>query len=260
MSETGVQAPQDGPDTTGSATGPRVRGRYRRRVVAIVAPGLVRAGIEDDFHHFRVTLRHDGAHVTSVEGAALRYPWLTCPGASDGLERLRGAPIGTAAPRHPDAFDRFHQCTHQLELALFAIAQAARGVSRRYDLTVADPDGEGLRVATVERDGETVETWRMKGEELVSPPELARMAVRSLRPWAEALDDDRYERVAMLRRCLQVAAGRMLRSRPDLAADLPGARNACYAFQDVRARQGSFIRESVRDFSAGADRLLGGLA
>lgn len=256
MSETGAHPPENGLDANGAVPAKRIDGCYRRRVIALVGPGVVEAGVEDDFHHFRVTVRHDGTHVSSVEGEPLRYPWATCPGASDGLEKLRGAPISTAMTRHPDAFDRFHQCTHQLELALFAIAQAARGVSRRYDLTIADSDDDGLCVATVERDGETVETWRIKGEQLITPPELAQMAVRSLRPWAEALDDDRYERVAMLRRCLQVAAGRKLRLRPDLAAEVPGARNACYAFQDARSRQGVFIRESVRDFSAGADGLL----
>src|SRR3546814_7802131 len=34
--------------------------------------GEVRGALEDDFHHFRVLIRHDGARVTNVEATALR--------------------------------------------------------------------------------------------------------------------------------------------------------------------------------------------
>ena len=234
--ETGLRTDKD------EANG-RQEGFYRRRIATIVEPGIVRAFVEDDFHHFRVTVRHNGTKVTAVKGEPVRFPWLTCPGASGMLVNLIGAPIETSMPRQPDAFDRFHQCTHQLELALLAIAQAARGRSRQYDIAISDADQDGIRAATVSRDGEMVEAWRLIGEQLVAPPEIARLAVRALRPWADALEDDRYERVAILRRCLQVSWGRSLAVRPDVASKVPGAGNACYAFQDIRRATGcSFAR------------------
>src|SRR3546814_15101952 len=40
--------------------------------------GEVRGALEDDFHHFRVLIRHDGARVTNVEATALRQPFSRC--------------------------------------------------------------------------------------------------------------------------------------------------------------------------------------
>jgi len=224
--------------------------------VIVVDDGRAQAGVEDDYHHFRMSMAHDGRHVTVVEGEAVRFPWATCPGASAMLRSLVGTPIETAVVRHPDAFDRFNQCTHQLELALLAIAQVARGASRCFDVTITGTDAGRMRVATVERDGVLVEEWRLAGDELLAPPNLAGVNVRKLRPWANTLDDDRYEGVAILRRCLQVSSRGSRTVLPQVASHVPGSRNACYAFQDVRAELGRFVPESPRDFSDSPDELL----
>src|SRR5258708_34826169 len=82
---------------------------YRRRIlVRATAPGEVVADLEDDFHHFRVTLRHDGHVVESVDAESIRWPWSTCPGAAVPLRALAGAPPSpplqpAAASREPPA-------------------------------------------------------------------------------------------------------------------------------------------------------------
>ena len=53
-------------------------------------PETVWGGLEDDFHHFEVTLQHDGAHVTAIDMHAVRWPWATCPAAGQGLQALVG--------------------------------------------------------------------------------------------------------------------------------------------------------------------------
>ena len=65
-----------------------------------VAPGEVVADLEDDFHHFRVTLRHDGNVVESVEAESIRWPWSTCPGAAVRCARRRAAqhPVDARGP------------------------------------------------------------------------------------------------------------------------------------------------------------------
>jgi hypothetical protein len=48
---------------------------YRRRIlVRTAAPGEVVCDLEDDFHHFRVTLRHDHHMVESVDAESIRWP------------------------------------------------------------------------------------------------------------------------------------------------------------------------------------------
>ena len=88
------------------ATMGRVSGTtgYRRRIELVtVSPEVVQGELEDDFHHFRVSIAHDGAKVTAVEGTAVRHPWSTCPDALTPLRSLVGAPAhrGRHRPRRP---------------------------------------------------------------------------------------------------------------------------------------------------------------
>ena len=46
---------------------------YRRRIELVtVSPAVVQGELEDDFHHFLVSIAHDGTKVTAVEGTAVR--------------------------------------------------------------------------------------------------------------------------------------------------------------------------------------------
>lgn len=51
---------------------------FRRRIDIIAHPandtGEVRAALEDDFHHFRVWVRHRAGEITAIGGEALRFP------------------------------------------------------------------------------------------------------------------------------------------------------------------------------------------
>jgi len=49
--------------------------------------------LEDDFHHFGVTIEHEGGRVVDVRMAAPRTPWSTCPGAAKPLQALLGKPL-----------------------------------------------------------------------------------------------------------------------------------------------------------------------
>src|SRR6185369_986263 len=75
-------------------SGPFPEGAYRRRI-RLVTTGLgeVEGGLEDDFHHFEVTIRCDDEQVTDVEGRARRWPWTTCPDAAVPLRQLEGMPL-----------------------------------------------------------------------------------------------------------------------------------------------------------------------
>ena len=54
---------------------------FRRRFVVDPAPGRVQCDLEDDYHHMRVVVRHDGEVATGVEAEMIRVPWTTCGGA-----------------------------------------------------------------------------------------------------------------------------------------------------------------------------------
>ena len=227
-------------------------GCFRRAIRVTAERGHARAEIEDDFHHFRVSVRHDGRRVTGLAGQALRYPWSQCPGAAGALPALEGLAIDedpTAAYRHADPLG---QCTHMLEAAALAVTQAARGPgSRRYDASVADPvngavaaelacDGE-IRLAWTLREGVIVEPAPRRGER---PGAIRSAALRGLPP-GEA------ETLLIMRRVLGLAASRGLDvDRFSTAAEMQRG-PACFVFRAGVAEQARRRYGSVRDFSTG---------
>ncbi len=67
------------------------RGAYRRAIRIAADGDTVTAEMEDDIHHFGISLSHAGGVVTAISGSALRTPWTICPGALAELDGLEGA-------------------------------------------------------------------------------------------------------------------------------------------------------------------------
>lgn len=256
----------------------KIESGYRRRIVLHAHERMVRAGLEDDFHHHEVTLRHDGKQVTAIEGEAIRTPWSSCAGARALLARLAGAPI-TADIHEVAGLPRAsEQCTHWYDLALLAIAQAARGGRRQYDVLVRDRTGRkdaaqlgadgtvtgtprigGRTRVDVRRDGELIVSWDMEGEEILDPPPYAGWNVRGVLKWVkENCDADTVEAVRVLRRGIQVSGARGLQlARPNRAAEHPAlVLGACYAYQADRIQEAIRNADSERDFSTDPEVLL----
>jgi hypothetical protein len=208
-----------------------------RRSIRLVAPtpGRVVADLEDDFHHFTVTLGHDGERVTAVEGGAHRYPWTTCPGAVVPLREVAGATLSLDANALTATVDPRRNCTHLFDLASLAVAHAARGTSaRRYEISVADRD-QGRTVATLDRDGEPCLRWEVQGTRVVGPAPYADVPLRGgFLAWASAnLDTEEAEAAVVLRRACDISMGRMMDldaiERADELAEI--MTGTCHTFQ-----------------------------
>ena len=65
-------------------------GAYRRRIEIVTEPGEARAVLEDDYHNFRVAIRHDGATVTDIASSSPRVPTTLCVHAGKELQALVG--------------------------------------------------------------------------------------------------------------------------------------------------------------------------
>ena len=234
-------------------------GALRRKIVLDAAtPGVVRAGVEDDFHHFNVTVSHADGRVTEVTSRDLRTPWTSCAQAGVMLNQLAGAPVSTDGAAVLGAIDPHGQCTHQFDLALMAVAQAARGGIRVYDIEVADPHDD-VRRARIMRDGVVVLDWTLAGSTVLAPADHAGVNLRKLNMAALALaDPERAEILVALRRAVMISAGRgrNLDQYPSLHVFAEQMSGACFAFQPVRVDQGLRNRGTVRDFSAKPELLL----
>jgi hypothetical protein len=221
-------------------------GAFMRRVVLGAGDGHVSASLEDDFHHFKVELAHDGRAVTAVQAEAVRHPWTTCPQASAQLQALVGCPI---AARAHAGIDTHQQCTHQYDLALMALAQGVRGGQREYLARVDDPQGARQQASLI-RDGALCLEWTLEGSTIVSGSLLQGTDLRKL-DLGTIVDADLAEAVMLLRRSVMVAGGRGIDFDiyPSLEVFAGRMTGACYAFQPQRLAEGKRVMKSVRDFS-----------
>jgi hypothetical protein len=225
---------------------------YRRAIRLHALARQATAEIEDDFHHFVVTVLHDGVRVTDARGQAIRYPWSSCPLAAGSLAALAGLPISsdpTAVYRH---IDPLLQCTHMFEMAGLAVTQAARGPGvRRYEAAVSDPV-EGCVEAELACDGAPVLGWRLQGGVIAEPARHRGKRPADFRSQTLAdLPHEEAEHLLILRRAVALAGARgMDIDRFATAADM-GRGRACFVFRPGIAEHAVRRRGSVRDFSNG---------
>ncbi|MBV9842360.1 MAG: hypothetical protein JOY99_12670 [Sphingomonadaceae bacterium] len=228
------------------------------RVIRIAgAPAMVRATLEDDFHHFRVVLRHDGEHVTSIEADSPRSPYSLCPVASVRLRDLLDMPLSddmTAAFRLTDARD---QCTHQIDLAALAVAAAARGtVRRRYDVRVFDKRADTKRHALLWRDGTLLLDWTLDRYAVAAPERFAGRSLGSgFTSWvSQTFDSETAEAALVLRRGVFISGGRGMGKELDERAGAPVS-GGCWVQQEARAHTAIRHKGSTQDFTGRAELL-----
>ncbi len=244
----------------GDADGP-----YRRRIRTVaVDPGVVEGALEDDFHHFEVTLRHDGERVTGVEVRSRRWPWATCPDAATHLRPLMGMPLSPRCTAVAAVADPRMNCTHQFDLAGLCVSHAARGAERRqYDVEVP-PWIDGLTEPRLWRDGDPVLEWTLSAKggrrRLVASPPFDEAPWRGgFFRWAdEHLGPDDAEAAIVLRRACEIGMGRGMDLEAfDSADELgPVMGPVCYTMQPSVTPVAFRNRGSIRDFARHPDALL----
>jgi hypothetical protein len=217
-----------------------------RRLIHIVPHGdHIAVDMEDDAHCFGVTVFHDGTAIQQVETRELRHPWTLCPAAGAFLrERMQGLLLADAAYVE----DQRQHCTHVYDLFVLAVRHAADRDATTYTIRVRDKDGDGRKLAEIDRNGAL----------LLSFPDGQDM--RGLAIWSATLSDDLQEAARMLRRGAMVgqARGMHFPETGTAAALLDTMKGACFTFQPERAADAIRIPDSVRDFSREPEKMLSG--
>jgi hypothetical protein len=229
--------------------------------VAAVDTSTIRGDMEDDFHHFGVTLRHDAHRVVEVAGDAARYPWTTCPSAVEPLRELAGAPLSTRLSTLGDYAPARQNCTHLFDLAGLAVAHAARGIegTRTYDVAIPDRDGKDTQ-PELWRDGRLLLRWSVVGRTLVGPAPFENVELRGgFIAWAEeTLDADTAEAASVLRRACDISFGRAIDLDVFVTAEMLGApvRGTCHSFQPGTIEHAVRVKGQTRDFTSDPGALL----
>jgi hypothetical protein len=241
-------------------------GSYRRRIRLVRRdPDTVWGGLEDDFHHFEVTLTHDDTHVTGIAMHAVRWPWSTCPAAGEQLQALVGMELSDRSTAVAAVTDPRMNCTHQFDLAGLCVSHAVRDAeTRQYDVELPPPVGNVV-TPRLWRDGELTLEWQLavdatRTRELVSPLPFTDAPWRGgFMKWADAnLPPEEAEAAIVLRRSCDIGMGRGmdLEAIPvalDLAEIMTGI---CYSMQPDVMPVAFRNRGSIRDFGERPDDLL----
>jgi hypothetical protein len=247
-----------------------IHGMRRKIELRRWARDTVVVWMEDDFHHFGVTLVHDGGQVRDIRGEMVRYPWSTCPGAAHKLRELIGKPLVSRASDVGRLIEMRVHCTHFFDLAGLAMAHAAHGRDRRlYDVVVLDRDviaatektglplktGEGL--AALWCDGQQVLRWHLDDQTIITPEASAGQSLqRGFREHTEAMEEEQAEYATILRRAVMVASGRLvdlLQFETAIELDSPPV---CYSYQPERARIALHNHDSLRDYARSPEGML----
>lgn len=194
---------------------------------------------------------HD-SHIQSISGRAIRFPYVTCPGAEAGLNALAGKPLHEfSATVHRETETRFN-CTHLLDLAGLCSSHILLGVwNREYDIFVSDRDDGTIRGkydAYISQDEEPLLNWHADYETILEPDTFKNVNLRKgFAKWAfEHLSPNDREAALALRRCSMISMGRAKKLEDEVhAADW----GFCYSQQKERARDALRVPGTIKDFS-----------
>lgn len=231
---------------------------FRRRIILssqfTPAQILVRAALEDDFHHFRVELASRDGVVSGISATAPRRPYSLCGNAVGQLDLLLGMPLSPIAHEVTRVTDASDQCTHLFELTGLAIAATARGTARRqYDIEV--PNRVDRRTQpSLARDGVPMLAWEMLDTVIQGPAPYTGMDLyQGMARWAlGTLPPDEAEAALVLRRATGISKGRSM----NLDAQVHAVPNGnCFSQQPRHAAQALRMKGSTWDFAGTPERL-----
>lgn len=225
---------------------------YRRRIRIVPQPNRIDVDMEDDCHHFGVSIEHDGAVISRVETRELHFPWTSCQAAGAFLrERMTGLKLAEAAAAESQ---RSH-CTHMYDLFVLGVRHAFEDRPVQYEIRVSDGD----RLAQLERNGTVLLSWRIDDDSDANG--IRGGSFRDLEVWSRTLPEDMQEPARMLRRGVMVSGARGLPwPLEGSAAELfPQKSGICFSFQPNRAANTMAAPGgALRDYSGNPEEMLAG--
>jgi hypothetical protein len=237
------------------------KGAYRRKLHIHAGEREVRVALEDSNHAFRLSLSHDGRHVTDMAVDTVRFPFVTCREAAEPLRRLLGCPLDEDTAALRNRLVPGDNCTHLHDMALLALAHAGQpGTERLYEIFVAD-EQDGVTLARITCDGTVIHEWRIRDRAVVQPAALAgRPMMRGFYAWvAQTYSGLALEAAMALQRGFFVAQSRRMSNRP--AVDNPATADmmpdgSCYSYNHTVVQRALRVEGSVWDLTDRPELLL----
>lgn len=222
--------------------------------------------LEDDFHHFGLSLSHTDGTITAIRTRAVRYPWSTCSSAGGLFQQLVGQPLQSRSTAIGALLDMRQQCTHLFDLCGLVMAHAGKTIPRRrYHAIVDDRPVVGYKGpnpvmgsarARLLCDGELVADWQIDGARITSGSHGEQHMGKGFRAWTETLELESGEHATVLRRAILVSGGRTFNHEDFANAAATGNPPLCYAYQAERAASGIRKQGQSRDYAGNTAAML----
>jgi hypothetical protein len=223
-----------------------------RRIRLTPGAGAIQAELEDNFHRFRLTLRHSGGFITGIDADPQRYPWSTCTKAAEYfIVQMLGRTLTEAA-----AIDPSEHCTHLMDLLALCAVYAGAPELVVYDLRAGEPEG-GRKWVALRRNGAVADFWRLEGTRIMGEGVLGGRDLRQLSTWRSELDPQAAAEAHMMRRVALMADQQAnVREVAERLVDVGAIRmGACFTYQMPRALEARYMN-SRRSFTPGTNEPL----
>ncbi len=223
---------------------------------------FVYAELEDCNHGFCIKIYHDQQQVTNIEPKAKRIPLTTCAGAAAPLQGLVGQIIHQDSKSLNESLNPQANCTHWLDLSIWALAHASRQDQdvREYHIQIPD-EMEGGTQAQLYVDGQLTLDWTIENWNVVTPQAYAgKPFYKGFAAWANDIQDPIEKEAAfVLQKGYFVSRARYY-DIDQLAGEKANNHTmmigACYSYSEPRVSIAERTDGTVRDFTNHAEQLL----
>ncbi|MYM63456.1 DUF2889 domain-containing protein [Pseudomaricurvus sp. HS19] len=235
-------------------------GIYRRRIRLQGEEGRVVAELEDTNHGFRSIVSHDGYHITSIQGEALRYPMTTCPGALPLLQALVGTAIDADISSINQSTNPKSHCTHLFDLTVSAIQHCKAGQATRVIDIVIPDEQDNHNTAEIFYDGRLVLSWTVSNWALQDKALQGKYLASGFGKWAnEIYTGEQLEAAFLLQKGYMVSYGRrfdMNKLQGTPAGDSGSMLGACHSYTPGIVEEAVRTVGNTRDFTDCEEKLL----
>jgi len=223
---------------------------------------FIDAQLEDCNHGFCIKVYHNGENVTAIAPEAKRIPLSTCEGAKKPLEALVGKSLHDSAKTLNEKMNPQGNCTHWLDLSIWAIAQAAKGLDEVLEYHIQIPDELDQGSATkLYKNGDLLLDWHIKDWTVQKPENFAGQPFyKGFAAWANTIEDAELREAAfVLQKGYFVSRARYY-DIDALAGEKANAHTmmigACYSYSEPRVSVAERTKGTVRDFTNKEAQLL----